>query len=114
MENNTILNSSISTTVDSVLNLTSMIIDILALLVCLTLLCTIIYRLIRIKYNRNQMKIDVPSILAINTLCIIIIKSTMQIIHVTVPTLLKEHFFIEFVLICFGQWLGYYIGVMFF
>jgi hypothetical protein len=90
MENNTILNSSISTTVDSVLNLTSMIIDILALLVCLTLLCTIIYRLIRIKYNRNQMKIDVPSILAINTLCIIIIKSTMQIIHVAVPTLLKD------------------------
>jgi hypothetical protein len=90
MENATISNSSFSTTVNSALNLVAAFADIIALSICLAFLCVILYRLIRIKYNHGRIKFDVPLILSIDTLCIIIIKSTMQIIHVTVPTLLKD------------------------
>jgi hypothetical protein len=83
-------NFSVSITVDSALNLLSLFSDSIALMICLTFLSIILYRLIRIEYNRGQMTIEIPLILSNNTLCIIIIKSTMQIIHVTVPTLLKD------------------------
>ena len=83
-------NITISITVYSVWNLISAFLDILALLVCFTFICIIIYHLIRIKHNRKLIINDVPLILSINIIFVIFIKSTLQITHVTTPTLMKN------------------------
>src|SRR5690349_6337273 len=83
-------NSLIFITIHSVLNILSAIADIIAISICLIFLCAIVYRFIQIKYHGRQIKIDVPLILSINILCIIFIKSIIQIIHVTIPTLMKD------------------------
>lgn len=83
-------NSSVSNTFETVLNLISLIIDILGLLICLIFLCAIIYRLVHIKYNQGLIVIDIPLILSINIICIIFIKSSLEITHVLIPTLMKD------------------------
>ncbi len=84
-------NSTASNTIYTILNLTSGFIDIIALMICLILLYLISYRLIQIKNNKQKrVSIDVASILCINTLCVIIMKSLTQIIHITVPTIKKD------------------------
>ncbi len=83
-------NSSTTALTDLILNLISAAADILALFICLSILCIITSRLIQIKHHRGRVTIDVSLILSVHTLCIIIGKSTMQIIHVTIPTLLKD------------------------
>lgn len=75
-----------------VFNIMSGIFDIFALLICSGLLCLIIYRSIRIRYNRNRIINDVSLILSINIICIILLKSILQLMHVTIPTLLKDFY----------------------
>ncbi|CAF0729409.1 unnamed protein product [Adineta steineri] len=82
------VNSTI--TVDVVFNLFSFIIDTISFFVCLILLSAIIYRFIEIKYKRGQLRIDIPLILTINIICSISIKTILQIIHVTIPALMKD------------------------
>jgi len=83
-------NSSVSNTVYTTSNIISGFVDIIALVICFIFLHRILYRLIRMKYNQRQVSIDIPSILCINTLCIITMKSLIQIIYVTLPTLKKD------------------------
>jgi hypothetical protein len=90
MKNKTVSNSSILITVDLVFNFLSFFLDITALVICASFLSIIAYRSIRIKYNQGSIRIGVSLILSINILCIIFIKSTIQIIHVTIPTLMKD------------------------
>lgn len=90
MDNLTISNISSFNILISTFNLISFFFDIIAILFCLITLFIIIYRLIRNKSNRRQKKIDISIILSINTLSLIIIKSILQIIHVTIPTLMKD------------------------
>ncbi|CAF0729422.1 unnamed protein product [Adineta steineri] len=78
-------------TVDVVFNLFSFIIETISFFVCLILLSAIIYRIIEIKYKHGQLRIDIPLILTINIICSILIKSTLQIIHITIPTLIKDY-----------------------
>ncbi|CAF0918373.1 unnamed protein product [Adineta steineri] len=78
-------------TLDVVFNLFSFIIDTISFFVCLILLSAIIYRIIEIKYKHGQLRIDIPLILTINIICSILIKSILQIIHVTIPTLIKDY-----------------------
>lgn len=81
-----------SITIDIVLNLISIVLDILGLLVCFVLISSIIYRLIKLKNNRRQIINDVPLILCINIIFVIFIKSTLQIIHVSFPTLIRDFY----------------------
>lgn len=70
-----------------VLNLVSTCLDIIGLLICVTFLSIITYRLIRARHPRGQPSIKVPLILSMNILCVITMKSILQIVHVTVPTI---------------------------
>jgi hypothetical protein len=83
-------NSSILATVNSVFNLISFGIDAVAILICMIYLCAISYRFIEMKCNRRRLAVDVPLLLSINIICIILIKSILQMIHVTIPTLMKD------------------------
>ncbi|CAF0782424.1 unnamed protein product [Adineta steineri] len=76
--------------VDCTFNLISLVLDTIAIFTCVIYLCAIVYRFIEVKYRRGHIIIDIPLILTINIICAILIKSTLQIIHVTVPTLIKD------------------------
>ncbi|CAF0918392.1 unnamed protein product [Adineta steineri] len=76
--------------VDCTFNLISLVLDTIAIFTCVIYICAIVYRFIEIKYKHGQLRIDIPLILTINIICSILIKSTLQIIHVTVPTLIKD------------------------
>jgi preprotein translocase subunit YajC len=83
-------NSSVQITPDLVFNLFSAVLDIFALFVCVILLSVIIYRLFRIPRRRRLEKFDVPLIVSIDIICCIFIKSTLQIVYITVPTIKKD------------------------
>ncbi|UJR32783.1 hypothetical protein I4U23_020245 [Adineta vaga] len=84
------LNSSNSISIYSSLNLLSILLDTIAVCICITFLFTIICRLIRNRFQRDQTSIDVTLIPSINTICIICVKSILQIIHVTIPTIMND------------------------
>jgi hypothetical protein len=90
MENQTMSNTSIFITVYTAFNLISLFADIMGNLICFIMLCIIAYRLIRMKFNRGRIVTNVPLILSINVLCIIILKGTIQMIHITIPTLKRD------------------------
>ncbi|CAF4229064.1 unnamed protein product, partial [Adineta steineri] len=82
--------SNSTTIVDCTFNLISLVLDTIAIFTCVIYLCAIVYRFIEIQYKRGHIGIDIPLILTINIICAILIKSTLQIIHVTIPTLIKD------------------------
>lgn len=79
-------------TIYSVLNLTSAIIDFIAIIICIIFLSIIIYHLIWFKSNENRLRIDIPLILCINILCVLIIKVIIQTIHITIPTIKNDFY----------------------
>jgi hypothetical protein len=83
-------NSSVSNTIYTTLNIISGFADIIALVICFIFLCLILRCFIQMKYNQRQASIDVPSILCINTFCIIIMKCLIQLVTVTLPTFKKD------------------------
>ncbi|UJR19543.1 hypothetical protein I4U23_022673 [Adineta vaga] len=89
------LNSTISINFLSFCNILSAFFDTIGLLICFIFLCLIFYSYYRIKNRKtNQTSNNVIFILSINILCIIIIKITVQIIHVTIPIILQDFQFI--------------------
>lgn len=97
IENETRSNASIVITSKLILNLISGVFDSMALLICFIYLCVVIYHIVRIKYNRGFIEIDASLILSINIICSIFIKSSLQINHITIPTIMNDfHIIIEF------------------
>ncbi|CAF0830144.1 unnamed protein product [Adineta steineri] len=83
-------NSTVSINFNLISTILSAFADGIAIVICLTFLFIILYHLIQIKYNQYQVPIDVTLILSTNILCVIIIKITVQTIHVTIPTVIQD------------------------
>ncbi|CAF1115559.1 unnamed protein product [Adineta steineri] len=77
-------------TINSIFNLISIFLDMIAFIICLSFLSIIAYHFIQRNHHHNQIINNVPLILSINTLCIIIMKSIFQTIHITIPTIMKD------------------------
>ena len=77
----------VATVIDKILNLISTIANLLILLISLSLLCIIIYKLIHFNtFHRKQILKETSILLSINTLCLIILRSIFQYIDIDLNT----------------------------
>ncbi|UJR32884.1 hypothetical protein I4U23_020345 [Adineta vaga] len=83
-------NSSLTIDVNSVLNMIALLMDVIVLLICIMYFCIIIYRIIESKYKHGRRSLNVSLVLSINIILVIFIKSLLQIVHITYPTLVKN------------------------
>ncbi|UJR11680.1 hypothetical protein I4U23_015861 [Adineta vaga] len=88
--------SSISSLISSgsILNMISTGAESMTLLISMIFVLLIIYRFVQVKHRSRQIKIEVPIILSLNTLCLVIAKSVLQLIDVNLATLKRDFYLV--------------------
>ncbi len=81
-----------STSIDRIYNLTATIANLLALFISTILLCLIIFRFNSFKSIQSKPSKSIPIILSINTLCLLIIRSLLQIVDIDLNTIKRNYF----------------------
>lgn len=77
-----------------ILNFISIGAESMTLLISVIFVILITYRLLRVSYRPKQAKVEVPIILSLNTLCLLIGKSFIQLVDVNLPTLIRDFYLI--------------------